>query len=138
MSASGTSTAAILYAEMFLLVRGQMAAEMPEQIEQIALLLFGSNANHQHVGGGIVATAAEFYAVIAEGLGGKRVPKSAVPEQYCLLRSVQHCLEYSDAMSGGVSSNNAFSRRYARLNADTKSMLHCYDLISIALLDFAK
>ncbi|MDT8380331.1 MAG: hypothetical protein RQ739_15715 [Desulfotignum sp.] len=81
---------------------------MPDQIEQIALFVFGSKANHQYVGGGIVATAAEFYAVIAEGLGGKRVAKSAVPEQYSLLRTVQHCLEYSNAMSGGVNPNNIF------------------------------
>ncbi|MBE0586317.1 MAG: hypothetical protein IH612_21455, partial [Desulfofustis sp.] len=82
--------------------------EMPDHIEQIALFVFGSNANHQHVGGGIVATAAEFYAVIAEGLGGKRLAKAAVPEQYSLLRTVQHCLEYSNVMSGGVRSKNAF------------------------------
>ena len=82
--------------------------EMPDQIDQIALFVFGSNANHKHVGGGIVATAWEFYAVVAEGLGGKRVAKAAVPEQYALLRTVQHCLEYSSAMSNGVSSNNAF------------------------------
>ncbi|MFP4642075.1 MAG: hypothetical protein ACOC7P_00370 [Chloroflexota bacterium] len=82
--------------------------EMPGQIEQIALFVFGSNANHQQVGGGKVATAAEFYAVIAEGLGGKRIAKAAVPEQYALLRTVQHCLEYFDAISNGVSSNNVF------------------------------
>jgi len=81
---------------------------MPDQIDQIALFVFGSNANHQQVGGGIVATAAEFYAVVTEGLAGKRVAKAAVPEQYALLRTAQHCLEYSDAMTSGVSSNNAF------------------------------
>lgn len=82
--------------------------DMPEEIEQIALFVFGSRTNYQTIGGGIVATAAEFYSVVAAGLGGRRVAKAAVPEQYALLRTVQHCMEYSDAMSNKVSSNNAF------------------------------
>ncbi|HDL20702.1 MAG TPA: hypothetical protein ENH30_05425 [Nitrospirae bacterium] len=82
--------------------------QMPEKIEQIALFVFGSNDNHKTVGGGVVATVAEFYSVVAAGLGGKRIAKSAVPEQYALLRTVQHCLEYSQAMSSAVSSNNVF------------------------------
>jgi len=82
--------------------------EMPDQIEQIALFVYGSKANHTNIGGGLVATAAEFYAAVAEGLRGKSVARKAVPEQYSLLRTVQHCLEYSKAMSGEVSANNAF------------------------------
>ncbi|NOQ49460.1 MAG: hypothetical protein GQ553_02200 [Nitrosomonadaceae bacterium] len=82
--------------------------EVLPEIEQIALLVFGSNANVQHLGGGVVATAAEFYAAVADSLRGKRVAKEAVPEQFGLLRTVQHCLEYSLAISTGVSSNNAF------------------------------
>lgn len=82
--------------------------DMPGEIQQIALLVFGSNANVKYVGGGIVATAAEFYSVVAEGLRGKRVAEKAVPEQYALLRTIQHCLEYSEAISMATSSNNAF------------------------------
>jgi len=94
--------------------------DMPSQIEQIALLVFASNVNHKYIGGELVATAAEFYATVAQGLRDRRISKEAVPEQYGLLRTVQHCLEYSTAMSGEVSSSNPFQ---STLHSDTRDSI---------------
>ena len=84
--------------------------EIPEDIEQIALLVFASNANVKELGGGRVATGSEFYAEIVAGLRGKRVAEQAVPEQFPLLRTIQYCCEYESLLFGKEGSSNGLQR----------------------------
>lgn len=87
--------------------------DIPSEIDQIALFIFGSNKNVKEVGGGTVATAAEFYASVVAELRGKRVAKEAIPEQFGLLRTVQHCVEYENILFGEASSNKQPILRFA-------------------------
>jgi len=68
--------------------------EVPIDFDQIVLLLFGSKANHQTVGGGQIMLVSELYQEITLGLRGKTVSSNAVPEQFPLLRTIQQCLQY--------------------------------------------
>jgi hypothetical protein len=68
--------------------------EVPDDLDQVALFVFASKANHAHVGGGEVMLVSELYQEITTGLRGKRVAKEAVSEQFPLLRTIQQCLEY--------------------------------------------
>ncbi len=80
--------------------------QIPEEIEQIALFVFASDANVKELAGGRVAIASEFYGDIIRRLRGKRVAKEAVPEQFPLLRTIQYCLEYEKELFGQMRSNN--------------------------------
>lgn len=68
--------------------------DVPDDLDQVALFLFASKANHERVGGGKVMLVSELYHEITTGLRGKRVAKKAVSEQFPLLRTIQQCLEY--------------------------------------------
>ena len=72
--------------------------DIPDVIDQYALFLFASKVNHEEVGGGRVALVAELYQEIVRGLRGRKVAKDAVPEQFPLLRTVQQCLEFEQAL----------------------------------------
>ncbi|MBD3653129.1 hypothetical protein [Kangiella sp.] len=67
---------------------------LPDEIEQIALLGFASNANVKSLAGGRVMTAAELFAEIVSGIGNKKVARSAIPEQFPLLRTIQFACEH--------------------------------------------
>lgn len=67
---------------------------LPDEIEQIALLGFASNTNVQTLAGGRVMTASELFAEIVSDIGNKKVGKAAVPEQFPLLRTIQFACEH--------------------------------------------
>ena len=70
---------------------------LPDDIEQIALLGFASNTNIKNLAGGIVMTTSELFAEIANNLSNKKIAKSAVPEQFPLLRTIQFACEHRHA-----------------------------------------
>ena len=70
---------------------------IPDQIEQIALLGFASNANVKSLAGGRVMTTSELFVEIASEISDKRVAKAAVPEQFPLLRTIQFACEHRHA-----------------------------------------
>lgn len=72
---------------------------LPEQIDQVALFGFASNANVKTIGGGRVWTTAEFFAEIVSDLINKKIAKAAVPEQFPLLRTIQFTCEHHDAVN---------------------------------------
>lgn len=71
---------------------------VPVEIEQIALLGFGSNAKVKTLAGGRIMTAAELLVEIIEGLVPRRVASAAVPEQFALLRTIQFVCEHRHAV----------------------------------------
>lgn len=71
--------------------------KLPEDIEQIALLGYGSKANVQTLAGGKIMTSAEFLAEITEGIAGRSIAKAAIPEQFPLLRTLQFAYQHRRA-----------------------------------------
>lgn len=69
-------------------------AAVGEDIDQIALFLFGSKANVKSIAGGRVETAFDFFSEITADLKNKKAAQQAVPEQFPLLRTIQFSLEF--------------------------------------------
>jgi len=63
--------------------------KLPENIEQIALLGFGSKANHKTLAGGKIMLVKELLAEIFKALKAKNIASNAVPENMPLLRTLQ-------------------------------------------------
>lgn len=91
--------------------------DVPKEIDQVALLGFGSNANVKELGGGRVATVAELLSEITSDLKDKRVSKAAVPEQFPLLRTIQYCCENARFLFGEADGRRSVrpELRFARL-----------------------
>ena len=68
--------------------------DIPDKIEQIALFLFASKANHQTIGGGKIMLTSELIIEISKELSKYKIAKQAIPEQYPLLRTIQYVMEY--------------------------------------------
>jgi hypothetical protein len=68
--------------------------DLPNEIEQIALFVVGDKVAHQTIGGGNIAVIKELLDEIYLELSHKSILKSAVPEQFPLLRSFQFACEY--------------------------------------------
>ena len=63
--------------------------DLPEKIEQIALLAHASKVNHQTIGGGQVVLVSELIGEIMNDLTAKEFSKEAVPENLPLIRTLQ-------------------------------------------------
>ena len=63
--------------------------QIPNQIEQICLLGFGSNANHKTLASGKVVKIVEFLVEIIREIGTKSMHKSAMSENHPILRTLQ-------------------------------------------------
>jgi hypothetical protein len=68
--------------------------DLPEEIEQIAILAFASKVNHPTLGGGKVLLVSDLMREILEHLSDKKAAADAVPEHHALLRTLQFVLEY--------------------------------------------
>lgn len=68
--------------------------QLPQEIEQIAILLFASKVNHPTLGGGKVLLVPELMREIMEDLSEKKIATNAVPEHHALLRTLQLVVEY--------------------------------------------
>jgi hypothetical protein len=64
------------------------------KIEPIALFVFGSDKNHRKVGGGRVLMIRDFMREIRDGIKSRSVAKSAIPEQYLILRTLLFANEF--------------------------------------------
>ncbi len=70
---------------------------LPNEIEQIALLGFGSNKNMKKLGGGRIMTSADLLAEITAEIGTMRISSAAIPEQFPLLRTIQFAYQHRHA-----------------------------------------
>jgi hypothetical protein len=68
--------------------------DVPPKIEQIALLVFGSNRDRATVGGGRLLMISELMAQIRDVVISRPVESAAVPEQYVILRSLHFAAHY--------------------------------------------
>lgn len=68
--------------------------DVPEEIEQIALLVFASTARRKTLGGGRILLIGDFMRTIRKGLDGHSVESKSVPEQFPLLRSLLFAKQY--------------------------------------------
>jgi|SRR5215203_6154418 len=66
----------------------------PDEIEQIAMLVFASKQTHQTIGGGRIVLVSELLEEIFADLKTKRLAASAIPEHLVILRSFQFVTEY--------------------------------------------
>lgn len=73
--------------------------ELPEEIEQIAVLAFASKKNKQELAGGKILLVDELLCEIVKKLSKTRIDKNAVPEQYPLLRTIQFITHYKDKIA---------------------------------------
>ena len=68
--------------------------KLPDEIEQIVILVFASKVNHPTLGGGKVTLASDLMREILEDLSDKKIASNAVPEHHALLRMLQFVVEY--------------------------------------------
>jgi len=68
--------------------------DVPREIEQIAILVSASKANHPTLGGGQVLLVSDLMREIMEELSDKKLSENAVPEHHALLRTLQLVVEY--------------------------------------------
>jgi hypothetical protein len=66
----------------------------PEEIEQIAVLVFASRSNHPTLGGGKVLLISDLMRQIMEDLADKKIASNMVPEHHPILRTLQFVIEY--------------------------------------------
>ena len=71
---------------------------IPDEIEQYAVFLYGSDKNHKEVGGGRVLMVDDLLKEIVAELGTKRIANGIVPEQYPLLRMLHLACEYRNTL----------------------------------------
>ncbi|MBP2311487.1 hypothetical protein [Azospirillum soli] len=68
--------------------------DLPEDIEQVALLVYGSTANRRTIGGGRIVPMVEFMAEIRIALSGRAIEHAAVPEVFPTIRALQFAAHY--------------------------------------------
>jgi hypothetical protein len=66
---------------------------LPE-IEQVALLVYGSGNDRSKLGGGRLVLIKDFLEEIRQNLAKREVRNAAVPEQYTILRSMQFAANF--------------------------------------------
>lgn len=67
---------------------------IPDQIEQIALLASASKQKHKTLGGGKIVLVSEFLENIFKELKSTSISKNAIPEHWPLLRLIQFIVTY--------------------------------------------
>jgi len=70
---------------------------IPDDIEQIALFVFGGAENRTQLAGGRVMFIREFMAEIRAGIKDRPVNSAAIPQEFALLRTLQFAAQYWDA-----------------------------------------
>ena len=63
--------------------------EIPQEIEQVCLLGFGSNINHPYLAGGKVITVSEFLSKIMQEIGKSNMHKKTMSDGHHILRTLQ-------------------------------------------------
>jgi hypothetical protein len=72
--------------------------EIPSDIEQVAILVFASKANHECLGGGKLMLIDELLENIFREFKDKHLASKAIPEHLTILRSFQFVAEYKRAV----------------------------------------
>ncbi len=67
---------------------------LPNEIEQIALLAFASRVNHPTLAGGRVLLVSDLLRAIMEEFSDKNISSGMVPEHHPILRTLQFVVEY--------------------------------------------
>lgn len=79
--------------------------DLPDEIEQIAVLVYASKQNRQTLAGGRIVLANELLNEIITKLRGKSINSSMVAEHYPILRTIQFLCQYRkdviQALGGG-------------------------------------
>lgn len=73
--------------------------DLPDEIEQIALLVFASTANRKTLGGGRILILDQFLAEILTTLRDVSIAKAAIPEQLTILRTLQFVSHYRSTVT---------------------------------------
>jgi len=68
--------------------------QIPDKIEQIAVLVFASKKNYQKIGGCPIKLASEFLDEIITSLKATRIAEGFVPEKFPILRTLHFVTEY--------------------------------------------
>jgi hypothetical protein len=68
--------------------------QIPEDIEQLALFVYGGADASRDLAGGRVVFVREFLEEVRKALAGRRVSEAAVPESFPLLRTLQFACEF--------------------------------------------
>ena len=76
--------------------------ELPDDIEQMAVLAYASKRSRQQVGGGKLVLASELLSEIFTHLKSKRLTRGAISEHFPILRSFQFVVEYWEEVSQAV------------------------------------
>lgn len=74
--------------------------DIPQDIEQIALFGLGSKSNNPTLSGGKVWLFSDLLQHIRATIGGRRVEREAVPEQFPLLRTIQFVCQHESTLFG--------------------------------------
>ncbi|MFN2194685.1 MAG: hypothetical protein ACK2UW_01005 [Anaerolineales bacterium] len=72
--------------------------DIPDEIEQIAVLVFASDVHHPYLGGGKLIIADRLIEEIFTELADKKLESNAIPEQWPILRSFQYACQYRQAV----------------------------------------
>jgi hypothetical protein len=71
---------------------------IPDQIEQFAVFLYGSDSVHKEVGGGKIIMMDDLVKQITDDLRTKPIAKAIVPEQFALLRVLHLACEFRSSL----------------------------------------
>lgn len=70
--------------------------QLPDEIEHVELLVFASTSNRKMLAGGRILMFDQFLAQILNRVGKESIAKSAVPEQFALLRTLQFVSHFKE------------------------------------------
>jgi len=76
---------------------------IPEEIEQVAVFLYGSGSSHPTVGGGKVVMVSHLLCEISVAMEERNISKNIVPEQFPLLRTIMFVSQFRDDISSAIS-----------------------------------
>lgn len=84
---------------------------IPEEIEQIALFLYGSGDTHPSLGGGQVMLVSQLIGDIMKNLTNRSIYNNIVPEQFPLIRSLLYVSEFRKNVMAIWETNAGMSSR---------------------------
>lgn len=75
--------------------------DLPDEIEQVALLVYGSSVRRKTLAGGRLVSMWDLMAEIRAAMASRPIERAAVPEGYPTLRALQWAAYYWDVDPGG-------------------------------------
>jgi len=68
--------------------------KIPKEIDQLAVFVFGSKANHKQIANAKILSAQDIVIEIVENVKKKSIFEEAVPEQFPIIRTIQFVCQY--------------------------------------------